>query len=82
MRKKEKKYHIRLIKQRKLEGFQSILVKNHLTDNEIKFKEFFRITRYQFNYILELIQDDLITNPYNRVKDPITPTKKLAITLR
>lgn len=71
-----------MFKRRKLEGFQSILIRNHLTDNETKFKQFFRISCYQFNNVLELIRNDLTVNPYNRVTEPITASEKLAITLR
>ena len=67
---------------RKVEGFQTLLIENHLKDNETKFKEFFRVSRHQFNYVLELIKGDLSMRPYNRVKDPLKPEEKLAVTLR
>lgn len=77
-----RKKELPMFKNRQTEGFQSILIKNHLNDNETKFKEFFRISRFQFNYILNLIQDDIKLKPCNRVRDPITPSEKLAVTLR
>lgn len=64
------------------EGVFNLLFKKHLLDDEVKFKAYFRLTRYQFYIILELIEDDLIVTSCNRVKRPITPAEKLALTLR
>jgi hypothetical protein len=57
-------------------------IENHLLDDELKFKAYFRFTRKQFNFILTLIEDKIASSSYNRVKKPITPTEKLALTLR
>lgn len=72
----------RMFLKRQDEGAFNILLKNHLIDEEEKFKRYFRFTREQFNFILNDIKDDLEAHPYNRVKTPITPAEKLAVTLR
>ncbi|CAI6371130.1 unnamed protein product [Macrosiphum euphorbiae] len=67
---------------RKKEGFFSVLIEKHLFRDEKKFREFFRLSWEQFNFVLNLIEDDLKLNPYNRVKEPISPAEKFAVTLR
>jgi len=76
-----KKIH-NLFLTRKIEGFYSILIEKHLFEDEQKFREFFRLSWDQFNFVLNIIEEDIKTNPYNRVKQPITPAEKLSITLR
>ncbi|KAL4104313.1 hypothetical protein QTP88_019614 [Uroleucon formosanum] len=58
------------------------LIEGHLFNNEVKFREFFRVNREQFNFILSLVKDDLTKEPTMRVPVPISPDEKLAITLR
>jgi len=65
---------------RKKEGL--VLIEKHLFRDEKKFREFFRLSWEQFNFVLNLIEDDLKLNPYNRVKEPISPAEKFAVTLR
>jgi len=67
---------------RKIEGFYNILIEKHLFKDEQKFREFFRLSYDQFNYVLNIIEDDIKINPSNRVRQPITPAEKLTITLR
>ncbi|XP_039279369.1 uncharacterized protein LOC120350371 [Nilaparvata lugens] len=67
---------------RRSEGMFSSLVKNHLLDDEEKFRRYLRLPRGRFFDILNLINDDLTTSSYNRVKEPITTAEKLAVTLR
>lgn len=67
---------------REEEGVFRILIEKHLLDDEVKFKAYFRFTREQFYFLVNLIQDDLSTKPCNRVKRPISPAEKLALTLR
>ena len=64
------------------EGFYEVLINRHLKNNDIKFREFFRINDQQFDFLLSLIENQLILEPTNRVKKPITPAEKLAVTLR
>ena len=70
------------LKKRKEEGFFSVLIEKRLFRDEKNFREFFRLDREQFNYVLNLIEDDLKLNPYNRVNEPISPVEKFAVTLR
>jgi len=72
----------KLFKTREDEGFFEVLIKGHLNDNKKKFRDFFRLNYDQFIYILSLIKDDISLPPSNRVKKPITPDEKLAVTLR
>lgn len=67
---------------RRNEGVFNMLINNHLIDNEEKFKAYFRFTREQFASILGYVEEDLRTEPYNRVSSPITAAEKLAVTLR
>jgi len=71
-----------MFQSRKKEGFFSILIEKHLFSDEKKFREFFRLSWEQFNYILNLIEDDIKSNRTNRVREPISPAEKLAVTLR
>jgi len=71
-----------LFSRRKSEGFFEKLVKGHLSTDDNKFREFFRLNRQQFDFILSLVRESLTKEPSLRVPDPITPDEKLAITLR
>lgn len=77
----KKKTH-NLFLTRKIEGFYSILIKKHLFEDEQKFREFFWLRWDQFNYVLNDIEEDIKTNPYNRVRQPITPSEKFCYELR
>ncbi|KAL4123037.1 hypothetical protein QTP88_015269 [Uroleucon formosanum] len=71
-----------IIVTRETEGFFKKLIEGHLFNNEVKFREFFRVNREQFNFILSLVKYDLTKEPTMRVPVPISPDEKLAITLR
>ncbi|KAG8268919.1 hypothetical protein J6590_014492 [Homalodisca vitripennis] len=71
-----------LFKRRKSEGAYNVLITKHLIDNEVKFKEYFRLTRDQFFSLLGLVGEEITVKPYNRVIEPITAEMKLAVTLR
>lgn len=64
------------------EGFFSILINRHLIHDDKKFRDFFRLNVDQFNYILDLIKNDITTDSSNRHPYPITAAEKLAVTLR
>lgn len=64
------------------EGCYNILVERRLIDNEYRFRAYFRVSFELFNYILDYIKDDIRRDPSNRVKRPISPEEKLALTLR
>lgn len=53
----------------------------HLRDDEIKFKEYFRMTQTQFDNILTLIKDDIEKKSLN-YRDSIPPEERLALCLR
>ncbi|XP_060861851.1 uncharacterized protein LOC132938875 [Metopolophium dirhodum] len=67
---------------REEEGFFEILINGHLHNSKPKFREFFRINYDQFMFILSLVKDDITLPPSRRVKKPIQPDEKLAVTLR
>lgn len=71
-----------IFKLRESEGFFEVLVNGHLKKNQIKFREFFRLNYDQFNFILALIKNDISLPASNRIKNPILPDEKLAVTLR
>jgi len=71
-----------LFKTRREEGYHQILINGHLRFDDKKFREFFRINRGQFDYILSLIEEDLTTIPTTFVPKPISAEEKLAVTLR
>jgi len=67
---------------RKTEEYFEILIRRQLIRNETKFREFFRVNKYQFDFLLSLVEVQLTIMPSNRVKKPITTAEKLALTLR
>ena len=71
-----------IFQNRKYEGMFHNLIKNRLYDEEEKFMNYFRLTRERFYFVLSLVEEELTTSSYNRVKEPITPVEKLALTLR
>lgn len=71
-----------MFKHRDSEGFYEILINRHLKNNNIKFREFFRLNCQQFDFLLSLVENQLVLQPTNRIKKPITPAEKLAVTLR
>lgn len=71
-----------LVSTRKTEGFFKQLIGGHLFKNKIKFREFFLENCEQFHFILSLIKEDLTKEPTMRVPEPISPDKKLTVTLR
>ncbi|XP_046658621.1 uncharacterized protein LOC124352930 [Homalodisca vitripennis] len=71
-----------LFKRRKSEGAYNVLITKHLIDNEVKFKEYFRLTRDQVFTLLGLVREEITVKPYNTVIEPITAEMKLAVILR
>lgn len=67
---------------REAEGFFSVLIEKHLWRDETKFREFFRLSWDQFNYVLNLVEEDIKANPSIKIRKPITAAEKLAVTLR
>lgn len=79
---KKRRSESELFKTRESEGCFKLLITNHLDDNELKFKEYFRLTKNQFTFILDLIKADIELLPSFRVKRPISEAEKLAICIR
>lgn len=71
-----------IVSTRKTEGFFKQLIEGHLFNNDTKFREFFRINKEQFYFILSLVKKDLTKEPTMRVPEPISADEKLALTLR
>jgi len=71
-----------LVSTRKTEEFFKQLIEGHLFNNDIKFREFFRINKEQFYFILSLVKKDLTKESTMRVPEPISVDEKLALTLR
>lgn len=71
-----------LFQNRNSEGAFKLLIHRHLLDDEVKFKAYFRVTRQQFSFLLDLVKKDLNVEPCNRVRNPISPPEKLGLTLR
>jgi len=42
-------------------------------NDEKLFREFFRLNLKQFNFVLSLVKNDISSEPYTRVQQPITP---------
>jgi hypothetical protein len=70
-----------IFKKIKDEGYYCTLIGRYLMDSEIKFREFFRVSRDTFHLILTEIKED-ITRSCNRWQTPISAEQKLCLTLR
>lgn len=71
-----------IFKKRRSEGVYEILICRHLQTNDVKFRQYFRLTPVLFDYVLNQIKEDIVSKPYNRNKNPITPEEKLCLFLR
>lgn len=69
-------------KRREQEGAFNIFIERHLIDSESRFKAYLRVSRDLFNYILNVIEGSITTNPSYRYPRPIEPVVKLCVTLR
>lgn len=67
---------------RRQEGAFKLLIEPRLSDNDNKFREYFRVNKELFATVLSYIECDIARNPYNRQHFPISPKEKLCITLR
>jgi hypothetical protein len=63
----------------KNERYYSTLIGRYLTDSEIKFREFFRVSRDIFHLILTEIKEDIIPRSCNRWQTPISAEQKLCL---
>lgn len=78
---KRRKTH-EMIVNREIEGSFNILIKKYLVSEEDQFVKYFRVTPKIFYSILEYINDDISSLPYNRVLKPISSEQKLCVALR
>lgn len=73
---------LQMFENRSKEGVYNLLVLKHLSDNDTKFKEFFRLTPQLFYTVLHHIKDEISTQPTNKHPTPISPEEKLCLALR
>ncbi|KAJ8889813.1 hypothetical protein PR048_009317 [Dryococelus australis] len=52
---------------RNSEGVYNILIKRHLLHDDEKFRAFFRLNIQNFDFVLELVKEELTTEPCNRI---------------
>ena len=71
-----------IFRKRKDEGYYSTSIGRYLMDSEMKFREFFRVSRDIFHLILTEIKEDITTRSCNRWQTPISDEQKLCLTLR
>lgn len=81
---KDRKCTSDIFKTRESEGVLKILINNHLFDDEVRFKQYFRLTKNEFYDLYQEIKDveELKSHVYNRNATPISGNMKLALTLR
>lgn len=71
-----------LFQARREEGAYHILIQRHLFSNDIKFKEYFRLSIGLFEEVVSLISGDVSSKFSNRRGQPISVKEKLCLTLR
>lgn len=71
-----------MIVNREIEGSFNILIRKYLVSEEDQFVKYFRVTPKIFYSILEYINHDITSLPYNRVLKPISSEQKLCVALR
>ena len=70
-----------VFKKRKDDGYYCTLIGRYLMDNEMKFREFLRVSKDIFHLILTEINEDITTQSCNRWQAPISAEQKLCLTL-
>lgn len=71
-----------LFRKRSEQGYFNLLINQHLLNNEEMFRQFFRLNKSQFYFVLGIIQESLTKFGTPAVKYPISPEEKLGLTLR
>ena len=77
--KKKRMWFPKCFRNRKLEGEYWALYKE-LADDEMKFYQYFRMSKHQSNYLLQKIEKDLKKN--TAFREAISPVEKLTTCLR
>lgn len=81
VKKKQKRLWVhKMLQKRKTEGEYHTLYKE-LVDDERKFYQYFRMSKYQFYYLLDKISTD-IKKENTTFREAISPREKLAVCLR
>jgi hypothetical protein len=78
--KKKRMWVHKCVGNRKSEGEYWTLYKE-LADNEMKFYQYFRMSKRQFNYLLQKIEEDL-KKKNTTFREAMSPVEKLAACLR
>ena len=78
--KKRKTWLHKALKKRKSEGEYWTLYKE-LVDDDLKFYQYFRMSKAKFNYLLQRIEVDL-TKMNTNCREAIPPSERLAVCLR
>ena len=78
--KKKRMWVHKCFRNRKSEGEYWILYRE-LADDEMKFYQYFRMSKQQFNYLLQKIEKDL-KKKNTTFRETISPVEKLAACLR
>lgn len=73
---------LEMYRRRQSEGTFNILIEQHLTDNDTKFRQYIRLSPHLFYFVLAHVKDDLQRTNTNFVSNPITPEQKLFLGLR
>ena len=81
-RKRKRKEVKAMYKARHTEGYSNILIANHLLEDDQAFRQFFRLSKAQVDFVLNMVGKDLTKQSCRRVKSPISPQEKLLLTLR
>lgn len=81
-KKKRKRNLKRQIVRRDKEGAYKIFVERYLLDSESQFREYFRLSPSEFDYVLSEVNADLQPQQSNYIMKPISSREKLCITLR
>lgn len=71
-----------IFKHRESEGAFGNLINTYLKCDDEKFTEYFRLSKKQFATVLTLVEPVLAVKSTNRYPRPISPSHKLAVTLR
>lgn len=76
---KRRKHTIPLFKTRKTEGSYSVLIRNHLLGDEKIFREYCRLNKKQFDFVLSFIYMDIRPKV---LRAAVSAEEKLFLTLR
>lgn len=81
-KKNQKRKTNQMIAQRTQEGVYTLLIEKYLMNSDKEFKDHFRLSHTEFDYVLSNISADLQPQPNNFRSNPISAKQKLCITLR